>query len=225
RVDDRLGGDRTSQRALVQVERGHPARRGRQLGAHASAVGRVEAGHGHVLDIDERGVPEPELVERPERQRDQRDDEETAARDGRGERRQPQRCAWEKPERRGRGPHSYNAPASTSPRNWTSASSPTPNRSRTRRRPSAMSAITSAVVASPLFSTKFACFSEKHAPPTASPRQPAASSSMPALRPSARGSSGFLKVEPKVLIPEGWAAFRLARISARVAFTCSGSAG
>ena len=58
-----------------------------------------------------------------------------------------------------------------------------------------------------------------------SPRQPASSSRTPALRPSARGSSGFLKVEPKVLMPEGWAALREARISASVAFTDSGSAG
>ena len=37
--------------------------------------------------------------------------------------------------------------------------------------------------------------------------------------PSARGSSGFLKVEPKVLIPDGWASRRLLRISASVALT------
>ena len=113
---------------------------------------------------------------------------------------------------------------STSPRNCTSGSSSTPKRSRTRRRPSPISAITSAVVASPMFSTKFACFSEKRAPPTVSPRQPASSSSTPALRPSARGSSGFLKVEPKVLMPDGCAALREARMSASVAFTDSGSA-
>ena len=38
--------------------------------------------------------------------------------------------------------------------------------------------------------------------------QPASSSSTPALRPSARSSSGFLNVEPKVLMPEGCAARR-----------------
>jgi hypothetical protein len=76
-----------------------------------------------------------------------------------------------------------------------------------------------------MFSTKFACFSEKRAPPTVRPRQPASSSSTPALRPSAPGSSGFLKVEPKVLMPEGCAARREARMSASVAFTDSGSAG
>ncbi len=54
-----------------------------------------------------------------------------------------------------------------------------PKRSVTRRRPSAISAITSAVVASPWFSTKLACLSEKRAPPIRSPRQPAASSSWP----------------------------------------------
>ncbi len=62
------------------------------------------------------------------------------------------------------------------------------------------------------------------APPTVSPRQPASSSSTPALRPSARSSSGFLKVEPKVLMPDGWAALRRARMSASVAFTSAGSA-
>ena len=73
-------------------------------------------------------------------------------------------------------------------------------------------AITSAVVASPWFSTKFACLAENPAPPTRRPRQPAASSSWPAVRPSARGSSGFLNVEPNVLIPHGCAALRRARI-------------
>ena len=56
---------------------------------------------------------------------------------------------------------------STSPSSWTSGSSTTPKRSWTRRRPSAISSSTSAVVASPVFSTKLACFSEKRAPPTA----------------------------------------------------------
>ena len=97
---------------------------------------------------------------------------------------------------------------STSPSTWTSGSSTTPKRSWTRRRPSAISARTSAVVASPAFSTKLACFGEKRAPPTWSPRQPAASSSWPAVLPSARASSGFLKVEPKVLIPDGCASRR-----------------
>ena len=47
-----------------------------------------------------------------------------------------------------------------------------------------------------------------------------------ARRPSpAPGSSGFLKVEPKVLIPDGWASRRRARIAARVAFTAWGGAG
>ncbi len=77
----------------------------------------------------------------------------------------------------------------------------------------------SAVVASPMFSTKFACFSENRAPPTRRPRQPAASSSIPAERPSARGSSGFLKVDPKVLMPEGCASLRRVLIPASVALT------
>jgi hypothetical protein len=76
-----------------------------------------------------------------------------------------------------------------------------------------------------MFSTKLACFSEKRAPPNVRPRQPASSSRTPALRPSARGSSGFLKVDPKVLMPDGCAALRAVRMSASVAFTESGSAG
>ena len=56
------------------------------------------------------------------------------------------------------------------------------------------------------------------------PAAAGASSSWPAVRPSARGSSGFLKVEPKVLIPDGWASRRCPRISARVALTAAGSA-
>ena len=115
---------------------------------------------------------------------------------------------------------------STSPRNWTSGSSSTPKRSRTRRRPSAIRAITSAVVASPMFSTKFACFSEN---PRSADREAAAAGLVEqhpgAAAPRARGSSGFLKVEPKVLIPDGCASRRAARMSARVAFTSAGSAG
>src|SRR5205807_240352 len=65
----------------------------------------------------------------------------------------------------------------TGPSDWTSGSRSIPNRSFTRRRPSAISAITSAVVASPWFSMKLACFAEKLAPPMRKPRQPAASSS------------------------------------------------
>ena len=52
------------------------------------------------------------------------------------------------------------------------------------------------------------------ASPRSAPRRPrgrgspASSSSGRRVRPSARGSSGFLKVEPKVLMPDGWAAWR-----------------
>src|SRR5881394_521045 len=111
----------------------------------------------------------------------------------------------------------------TSPRSCTSGSSSTPKLSWTRRRPAAISSKTSAVVASPAFSTKLACFAEKRAPPTLRPRQPAASSSCPAVRPAARSSSGFLKVEPKVLIPEGCASWRRSRIAAIVALIAVGS--
>src|SRR3954447_1922222 len=113
----------------------------------------------------------------------------------------------------------------TSPRTCTSGSSSTPKRCLTRRRPSAISSSTSAVVASPVFSTKLACFSAKPAPPRPIPRQPAASSSWPAVIPCARSSSGFLKVEPKVLMPEGCAPRRCSRIPARVALIASGSPG
>src|SRR5207245_11787351 len=88
----------------------------------------------------------------------------------------------------------------TSPSVCTSGSSSTPKRSRTRWRPPAISASTSAVVAPPVFSMKLACLGEKRAPPTARPPQPASASSSPALRPSARASSGFLNVEPNVLM-------------------------
>src|SRR3954469_18317650 len=88
-----------------------------------------------------------------------------------------------------------------------------------------MRATTSLVVAWAKFSTKLACFSEKRAPPTDRPLQPASERRTPALRPSAAGSSGFLKVEPKVLMPDGWAALRFVRISASVALTDAGSAG
>ena len=109
-----------------------------------------------------------------------------------------------------------------SPSVCTSGSSATPKRSSTRPRPSAITAITSAVVASPVFSMKLACFGAKRAPPTASPLHPASASSNPALRPCARGSSGFLKVEPKVLMPCGCASCRRRRICSRVARTASG---
>ena len=75
----------------------------------------------------------------------------------------------------------------------------------------------------PVFSMKLACLGEKRAPPTARPLQPASASSSPALRPFARGSSGFLKVEPNVLMPCGWASWRRARISASDAVTVATS--
>ena len=81
----------------------------------------------------------------------------------------------------------------TSPSVCTSGSSSTPKRSSTRRRPSAITASTSAVVAAPVFSMKLACLSAKRAPPTASPLQPASASSSPALRPSRAGIVGVLE--------------------------------
>src|SRR5271168_39123 len=97
------------------------------------------------------------------------------------------------------GPHGQR----TGPSVCTSGSSATPKRSSTRRRPSAISATISAVVAAPVFSMKLACLGAKRAPPTPTPLQPASARSKPADRPPARGSSGFLKVDPNVLIPCG----------------------
>jgi hypothetical protein len=76
-----------------------------------------------------------------------------------------------------------------------------------------------------MFSMKLACFGEKRAAPTSSPWHPAASSNSPALRPSAFESSGFLKVEPNVLMPDGWVALRRARISSSTRLMASVSPG
>ena len=58
------------------------------------------------------------------------------------------------------GPFPYSGGSSSGPRNCTSCSSSTPNRSWTRRRASAISATQSADVAPPAFSMKFACRGE-----------------------------------------------------------------
>ena len=52
---------------------------------------------------------------------------------------------------------------------------------------------------------KFACLGAKRAPPTRQAGAAGLFEQQPAVRPPARGSSGFLKVEPNVLIPCGWA--------------------
>ncbi len=67
---------------------------------------------------------------------------------------------------------------------------------------------------------KLACTGEKRAPPTASPLQPAASSSRPAESPG-----GLVKTLPKVRTPWGWVARRWARNSARRAAMASASPG
>ena len=108
---------------------------------------------------------------------------------------------------------------------WTSGSSTTPNRSWTRRRPSAISARTSAVVASPAFSTKLACLAREARAADAQPAAARRLEQLPGGAALGRGSSGFLKVEPKVLIPDGCASRRLARISASVALISSGRRG
>jgi len=64
---------------------------------------------------------------------------------------------------------------------------------------------TSAAVARPLFTRKFACFSEKQASPSRSPFIPARSSSSLAF-PTFPG--GFRNADPKVFSPHGWLARR-----------------
>ena len=96
-----------------------------------------------------------------------------------------------------------------------------PNCSRARRRASAIRATTSAEVAVPSFSMKFACRGEMRAPPIVKPFSPHASSSWPLVR----SPGGFLNTEPNVRAFRGWAAVRrscMPRIVARIA---SGSAG
>ena len=115
--------------------------------------------------------------------------------------------------------------SATGPSACTSGSSSTPNRSLTRRRPSAITATTSAVRRLAVVLDEVRVLLGEARAADAQPRQPAASSSWPALRPSARGSLGFLKVEPNVLIPDGWASVRRRRMSASVSLTSSGGAG
>src|SRR5690606_30209581 len=79
-----------------------------------------------------------------------------------------------------------------------SHSSATPWLSDTRRRTSSPSPSMSALVASPVFIRKLACFSLTCAPPIRRPRQPAASTSRQALSPG-----GFLNVEPPVFERSG----------------------
>src|SRR5262249_59657104 len=105
--------------------------------------------------LGERGVAEPAEVERGEHGKRGAGDREPAADAGR----ERERGTRDRAERDCRGGlHSKSPPVSTSPRNWTSGSSATPKRSRTHLRPSAISAITSAVGASPRFSPKFPGF-------------------------------------------------------------------
>ena len=72
---------------------------------------------------------------------------------------------------------------------------------------------------------KFACFSEKPAPPIRSPLAPAASSNCPAVRPSALGSDRVLERRAERLDPYWLRRSRRARMSASVALTCSASDG
>ena len=91
----------------------------------------------------------------------------------------------------------------------TSGSSSTPNRSRTRGGPRPSARPRRRWWPGRGSRRSWRASRRSRAPPTVSPRQPASSSSTPALRPSARGSSGFLKVRA-----EGLDARRLGRPAA-----------
>src|SRR5690606_32008709 len=107
------------------------------------------------------------------------------------------------------------------PTRWISHSSVTPWLSDTRRRTSSPRVSMSALVASPVFIRKLACFSLTCAPPIRSPRQPAASTSRHALSPG-----GFLKVEPPVLLRSGCVSSRawaMRSISAPISFGSPGA--
>src|SRR5579875_1393275 len=187
----------------------------------------AHAGDGDALHRDQRGPPHPDegAGEQGDQHEQPRQPPYQPASSAGARRAQPGQAAEQPAAGGGAHERRHSSGRPTGPSVWTSGSSVIPNRSRTRSRAAVMTPSTSAVLAAPSLTTKFACFSEIEAPPTRRPRQPAASSSMPALRPSARGSRGFLNVEPNVLIPEGCAARRRSRISASVALTASGSVG
>src|SRR6185437_6838488 len=84
-----------------------------------------------------------------------------------------------------------------------SHSSVTPDFALTRVRTSSPSPSMSAALASAVLMRKLQCFSETCASPRFNPRHPASSINCHALWPS-----GFLKVEPPVLVLTGWEASR-----------------
>ena len=81
-----------------------------------------------------------------------------------------------------------------------------------------MTAITSAARAPPLFTMKFACMSDTHAPPTEYPLRPQESMSWPTER-----DPGFLNTDPHDGLPSGWRsllrATRASILSAMAAFS------
>ena len=113
------------------------------------------------------------------------------------------------------------AAARSGPRNRTSCSSTTPNRSCTRRRASTISAMASAEVAPPAFSMKFAWTGEIRAPPLRWPFRPHSSS----IRPAPSSCAGFLKTLPNVRRFVGCVALRCASSSATRAFTTPAGRG
>ena len=106
----------------------------------------------------------------------------------------------------------------------TSGSSSTPKRSSTRRRPSAISASDRRCVASAGVLDEVRVLGGEAGAPHGQPLQPASASRSPRCGQPRGDRSGFLKVEPKVLMPCGWASWRRARISARRRLDASGSA-
>ena len=173
--------DRAPQLLLAVVERRHAHRGLAQRAADRRRVAGREAADLDLAHPHQRGVAQPAPAEPSER------DHASAAKPADEARARSAARRGSPSARRAKRGSGHDAPptgSSTSPSSCTSGSSSTPKRSRTRRRPSAISASTSAVVAAPRFSMKFACLGLKRAPPTARPLQPASSSRRPAVRPS-----------------------------------------
>ena len=170
------------QLAALDVERGHLARGGLQRVVDLGRIGAADPGDRHLPHGHQRGAAQPQIRSAEDRERG--DDRHRAAQAephpgqsragppaGEPVTRQPAPATVGDHARR------QSAGNATGPNAWTSGSSSIPKRSATRRRPSAITETTSAVLASPWLTTKFACLSENPAPPIDSPRQPAASSS------------------------------------------------
>ena len=234
-----------SSRSWSHVQRGHRPGGRRQGGADPLGVLGGDTGDRHALDAHERRVAQPEAVgraghqeQRPaERGRRMRGDGRGSCRVGRTARRAetgtapsratPRRDAGRRagdapscgsPSERPRGPRRRGAaPRARAPRRSARGPGGGPRPSgRSRRRWWRRPCSRRSSRASPRSARRRPC----------SPRQPASSSSMPALRPSARGSSGVLEGGAEGLDPGRLRRLAArARISASVAFTAAGGAG